>query len=83
MQYQYPTPTELGIEVPSDLMPERFQAGFRHALTGGQICQAPHLRRSFREGYRAAKLYLRWLRRRQGVLEFPMRGRFTTRVNPS
>lgn len=82
MQYHYPTPDDVGIAVPTHLMPDRFCAGFRHALRGGQLCQAPHLRRSFREGFRAAKLYLRWLRRSQGILEFPMRGRFSTRVHP-
>jgi hypothetical protein len=38
------------------------------------------MRLSFREGYRAAKLYLRALRRSRGILEFPARWRVRMKV---
>ena len=75
MRPVYPEPHDLGFEIPGYLIRERFNLGFRHALKGGQIRQVEHLRRSFREGFRAGKLYCRHLRRRQGVVEFPYQGR--------
>lgn len=81
MQYAYPQPEDVGITIPSHLRTDRFCNGFRHALKGGQITEAKQLRLSFREGYRAGKLYLRDLRREMGVINFPVQGkiRFTTR----
>jgi hypothetical protein len=38
------------------------------------------MRLSFREGYRAAKMYLRELRRTRGILEFPARWRVRLRA---
>ena len=75
MSYTYPDAQDVGITIPRRLKKERFENGFRHALAGGQITQAQHLRLSFREGYRAGKLYLRCVRLQQGIVEFPMRGR--------
>lgn len=74
MRIHYPTPQELGLRIPPDLVPERFCAGFRHGLQGGQLDRVEYLRRSFRLGFRAAKLYLRAERRRQGILPFPVQG---------
>jgi hypothetical protein len=74
--YQFPTPDEIGIEVPAHLMADRFSAGFDHGLKGGQLDHIEYFRRSFRLGFRAAKLYLREVRRQQGVLQFPARHRF-------
>lgn len=74
MKYHYPTPQEAGIRIPPHLRKERFCTGFEHALRGGQLDQVDHLHLSFREGFRAAKLYLRELRRRQGVVAFPLQG---------
>lgn len=71
----YPEPQEVGIRIPPQLIAERYCAGFRHALKGGQIRRVEHLRRSFREGFRAGKLYLREVRRLRGVLTFPVQGR--------
>lgn len=80
MKAYYPTVQEVGIDIPSHLRPAAFEAGFLHALKGHHLRKAEHLRLSFREGFRAAKLFLRWYRRKQGVIEFPMKGRmkFTT-----
>ena len=76
MKHSYPTPQDIGLRIPPDLRESRFNAGFEHALKGGHLTEVEYFRRSFRLGYRAAKLYLRELRRRQGILDFPMRARF-------
>ncbi|NIR58115.1 MAG: hypothetical protein GWO02_00630 [Gammaproteobacteria bacterium] len=80
MPYCYPEPWDVGIRVPPYLFEDRFRSGFRHALEGGNITRREHLRLSFREGFRAGKLYLRRLRRARGVVEFPMRGKVKMRV---
>jgi hypothetical protein len=69
----YPNPQEAGVRIPPHLKKERFCAGFRHGLSGGQLHKVEYMRLSFREGFRAAKLYLRALRRSRGILEFPAR----------
>jgi len=73
--YTYPEPQEVGVPIPRHLIRERFRSGFRHALKGGQITRVEHLRLSFREGFRAGKLYLRELRRTQGILMLPFKGK--------
>jgi hypothetical protein len=80
MEYTYPSPQEAGIRIPSHVMEDRFCAGFRHGLQGGQLHKVEYMRLSFREGYRAAKLYLRALRRSRGILEFPARWRVRMKV---
>ena len=80
MEYSYPSPQEAGIRIPPHLMEDRFRAGFRHALQGGQLDRVEYMRLSFREGYRAAKLYLRAVRRSRGILEFPARWRMRMKV---
>lgn len=81
MSYRYPTPAQAGIRIPHDLRPERFAAGFEHGLKGGQLDRVEYFRRSFRLGFRAAKLYLREVRRRRGVIEFPARYRVRLRAS--
>lgn len=76
MSYAYPTPNDVGIRISPHLRPDRFSAGFQHALRGGQLDRGEFLRLSFRIGYRSAKLYLRELRRRQNILDFPMKAKF-------
>jgi hypothetical protein len=75
----YPTPRDLGIALPPDFVESRFNGGFAHALKGGQLTRVEYFRRSFRLGFRTAKLYLREVRRAQGVLEFPFRARVRLR----
>ena len=75
MKACYPTAMDVGINIPVHLRSNRFEAGFLHALKGHHLRRAEHLRLSFREGFRAAKLYIRWLRRKQGIIEFPMKAR--------
>lgn len=75
MHALYPGPHDVGIRIPSHLREDRFCRGFHHALQGGQITRVEQLKLSFREGYRCGKLYLRDLRRHQGIIQFPMRVR--------
>jgi hypothetical protein len=68
------------IAVPQSLIKERYQAGFAHGLHGGQLDKIDYFKLSFREGFRAAKLHLRYLRRRQGVIDFPLQGKLKVKV---
>ena len=77
----YPDPQDIGIRIPRCLVRDRFQSGFRHALEGGQLTRREHLRLSFREGFRAGKLYLRELRREQGILTFPLKAKIRLTAN--
>ena len=79
----YPTPQQAGIRIPSHLIKDRFCAGFQHGLKGGQLYEVEYLRLSFREGFRAAKLYLRQVRRSRGILDFPVRWRVRTKAHCS
>lgn len=81
MRYVYPRPQDVGVKVPVHLKEDRFCAGFEHALKGGQLNHVEYFRLSFREGFRAAKLYLKWRRRQQGILEFPVRGKIKFKVH--
>jgi len=80
MTPHYPTPQELGIRIPLHLRKARFMRGFEHALKGRQLDQVEYLKLSFREGYRTGKLYLREVRRRRGILEFPMKAQVRMRI---
>lgn len=80
MSYTYPTPRELGIKLPADIHEDRFNAGFAHALKGGKLDKVEYFRRSFGLGFRTAKLYLRELRRRQGIAELPVHTKFRLKV---
>ncbi len=79
MSFRYPTPPDAGIRIPPYLMADRFTAGFEHALKGGQLDHVEYFRRSFRLGFRAAKLYTRHVRRQYGLLELPTRYRIRMR----
>jgi hypothetical protein len=76
MPISYPNPQELGFKIPPTLHADRFSRGFDHALRGGHLDNGEYFRLSFRMGYRTAKHYLRELRRRRGILDFPMRAHF-------
>lgn len=72
---RYPSPQDIGISIPPTLIAERFDRGFAHGVRGGQLDRIDYFRRSFRLGFRAAKLYLRQVRRRCSIVEFPQRFR--------
>ena len=78
--YTYPTPRDIGVQIPPDIRENRFNAGFEHAMKGGHLTEVEYFRRSFRLGFRAAKLYLRQVRRQRGILDFPLRARIRLRV---
>ena len=75
-----PTPADIGLRIPTHLKADRLCRGFHHALSGGQINKVEQLRLSFREGYRAGKLYLKELRRRKGIVAFPVMGKMRMRT---
>jgi len=75
-----PAPHDLGVKIPANLRAPRFRAGFEHAMRGGHLTDPEYLRLSFRMGFRAAKLCLREIRRRQGIHEFPLRARIRLRA---
>ena len=75
MRHAYPRPEDVGIKIPLYLKKEKFREGFSHALHGQQLTRCEHLKLSFREGYRAGKLFLREVRKRENVVEFPFKGR--------
>ncbi|HUT40108.1 MAG TPA: hypothetical protein VM011_02100 [Gammaproteobacteria bacterium] len=75
MDSRYPKPADVGIRIPPALQQERFCAGFEHGLKGGQLNRIEYMKLSFREGFRASRLYLRELRRSRGILDFPARWR--------
>jgi hypothetical protein len=68
------------VAVPPSLIKDRYQAGFAHAMRGGQLDDIDYFRLSFREGFRAAKLQLRELRRRRDIIDFPMKARLRVTV---
>jgi hypothetical protein len=80
MATRYPTPEELGVRIPAHLIPERFRQGFEHGLRGGQLHRAEYLRRSFRAGFREAKLVIRELHRQRGVIPFPTKARMRVTI---
>ena len=80
MKYIYPKAEDVGIVIPPNLIKQRFDDGFLHALKGRQITKTEHLKLSFREGYRAGKFYLRDLRRAQGIYTFPVEGRVSIKA---
>ncbi len=83
MRYIYPQPEDVGIKVPGYLIKDRFCLGFRHALQGKQLTRCEHLKLSFREGYRAGKLFLRIQRKEMNIIEFPFKGKVRMRVSQS
>jgi len=83
MSYTYPAPEDVGIRIPPNLHKERFCEGFRHGLKGGQLDRVEYMKQSFREGFRASRLYLRELRRSRGILQFPTRWRIRLRATGS
>ena len=72
---------ELTVAAPPSLIKDRYEAGFAHAMRGGQLDKVEYLKLSFREGFRAAKLRLRAMRRRQGIIEFPLQGKMKVKAH--
>jgi hypothetical protein len=66
---------EVEMTVPLSLRKDRYQAGFAHAMRGGQLDKIEYFRLSFREGFRAAKLQMRDMRRKRNIIDFPLQGK--------
>jgi hypothetical protein len=65
------------IECPAGCQPAAFQEGYHHALSGQNLHQPTHYRKSFRMGFRAGILLIRkWRREHTNVRMFPTRQRF-------
>ena len=71
---------EVSVIAPLALQQDRYKAGFAHAMAGGKLDRIEYFKLSFREGFRAAKLHMRALRRRHGVIDFPVQGRLKVRA---
>lgn len=80
MKHSYPQPEDVGIKIPMYLIKVRYRQGFSHALHGRQITRSEHLKLSFREGYRAGKLFLTELRKKNNIIEFPFKAKVAMRV---
>jgi hypothetical protein len=50
MRHSYPTPRDVGLNIPRDARAGRFEEGFKHALKGGHLTEIEYFRRSFRLG---------------------------------
>lgn len=70
-----PTPKEVGITTPNVINKERYEEGFQHGLISNKLLKPEHLRASFREGFRAAKLYLKQLYKDRNVTVMPTKAR--------
>lgn len=80
MQYHYPTIDEVGIKVPAGLKEDLFRDGWNHSIRGGHLTDIKvHFKKSFRYGFRAARLYLNDVRKSRGIIPFPMKGRMKTK----
>ncbi len=71
------------MQIPPRVEARLFAAGWRHGLRGGQLTHRRHMRRSFREGFRASRLCLRQVRRDNNIVAFPMRAKVTVRARPT
>ncbi len=77
------TPEQYGIGIPKLLNEDLFRQGFAHSMRGGQMTDTRlHFKKSFLEGFRAARLLLKELRRGQGILEFPVTGSIKVKSKP-
>lgn len=76
MQRAFLKPQEIDINWGNRFRKDLYEEGFEHAMNGGKLDRPEYLRLSFRAGFRAGRLHARELRRRQGILDFPMRQKF-------
>lgn len=79
-KYKYPTLEEAGIAIPSGCDEQRFRQGFDHSIRGGQLNKIEYLKKSFRYGFRAGRLFLKDVRKANGIVEFPFMGKIKMKV---
>lgn len=75
-----PKPDEVGVTIPKTIDQELFKAGWEHGLVSNKLLTREHLKASFREGFRAAKLYIRQLYADRGISVLPMTARVKVRL---
>jgi len=75
-----PTPMEVGLTVPKSFNKELFEAGFQHGLVSNRLDKIEQFKASFREGFRAAKLYLRAYYKDNNISVIPMKARMKFKV---
>jgi len=71
----YPKSVEIDISPSKHLIKDKYKEGFEHAISEGQITEPYQLRKSFAEGFRAGKLFLRDKRKKSGIFDFPFKGK--------
>ena len=70
-------PEDFGIKIPTGLREDRFREGFAK----GMISNVPeNLRKSYAEGFRAAKLLCRHIRKEMGYVDLPVTQQFAVRM---
>lgn len=77
---QHMAVADVEISVPPTLRNDLYKAGYVHAMQGGQLDKIEYFKLSFREGFRAAKLQMRHMRRKGGIIDFPMQGKMKIRT---
>lgn len=70
-------PEDFGIKIPVDLIEEDFRAGFAHGMESNTL---KIFKKSYSEGFRAAKLLCKEIRKQRGVVDFPMKARMKFKV---
>ncbi len=80
MTDNYPTLEDANISIPYGVKEDLFREGWDHSIRGGNLTEKEHFKKSFRYGFRTAKLYLNEVRKSEGIIPFPMKGKMTTKV---
>jgi hypothetical protein len=81
MTQEYPTLEDANVSIPYGVKEDLFREGWDHSLRGGQLTDiTKHFKKSFRYGFRTAKLYLNDVRKAEGIIPFPMKQKMSTRV---
>jgi len=78
---QLPTPVEVGIDTRAIPNQERFDEGFKLALSGGQLRGGRNdFQYSHRMGFRAGKLFNKEERARRGYIDPPQSWKFKMKL---
>jgi hypothetical protein len=70
-------PEDFGLNIPTGLREDRYREGFARGL----VSTVPeNLRKSYAEGFRAARILSRKIRRDMGFIDLPMEQQFAFRM---
>lgn len=75
LKHKLPTPSEVGVVVPMHVDMNLYNEGFQHGLVSNKLLKREHLKASFREGFRAAKLYIRQQYQNKNINVLPLKAR--------